>query len=100
MYYNFYANQVLRDFGGPLWAKWNPVMRDYLVKTQAKNGHLTGSWMFFGADRHAQHGTQAGGRLYNTALCALILEVYYRHDPVYSRPTTSASKNLPVQPEK
>ena len=100
MYYNFYANQVLRNFDGPIWAKWNPVMRDYLVKTQGKNGHLTGSWMFFGSDRHAQHGTQAGGRLYNTALCTLILEVYYRHEPTYSRPTSSASKNLPVQQAK
>jgi hypothetical protein len=107
MYYNFYANQVLQNFGGPLWARWNPVMRDYLTKTQLKGGHLTGSWMFFGVDRHAQHGTQAGGRLYNTALCTLILEVYYRHESVYSKPTITASASdkagmpaKPVQAEK
>ncbi|MFH1265770.1 MAG: prenyltransferase/squalene oxidase repeat-containing protein, partial [Planctomycetota bacterium] len=31
MYYNYYATQVMRHWGGPEWEKWNPKMRDYLV---------------------------------------------------------------------
>ena len=29
-------------------------------------------------------GRDRGGRLYNTALAIMILEVYYRHMPLYS----------------
>ncbi len=77
MYYNFYASQVLHHIGGPNWSKWNPKMRDYLVKSQATAGHETGSWYF--DEDHAN----IGGRLYTTAMGALTLEVYYRHMPLY-----------------
>ena len=78
MYFNMYASQVLRNFGGPVYEKWNPLIRDYLVRLQGKQGHSAGSWQFSGG-----HGSSAGGRLYNTALCTLILEVYYRYEPIY-----------------
>jgi hypothetical protein len=77
MYYNFYASQVLHHMGGPNWSKWNPKMRDYLVKSQSTAGHETGSWYF--DEDHAN----IGGRLYTTAMGALTLEVYYRHMPLY-----------------
>ncbi|MCU0959154.1 MAG: hypothetical protein MUF48_03535 [Pirellulaceae bacterium] len=77
MYYNYYATQVLHHFDGPTWPAWNDQMRDYLVRTQATAGHERGSWFF-----QDQHGLK-GGRLYTTAMCAMILEVYYRHMPLY-----------------
>lgn len=77
MYYNYYATQVLHHYGGNSWSRWNRQMRDYLVETQAVDGHEQGSWYF--SDRH---GT-IGGRLYTTAICLMILEVYYRHLPLY-----------------
>jgi hypothetical protein len=77
MYFNYYATQVLHHFGGAYWERWNQRMRDYLVSTQAKNGHERGSWHFTD-----QHGN-VGGRLYTTAMCVMILEVYYRHMPLY-----------------
>ena len=77
MYYNYYATQVLRHYGGDTWKKWNEEMRDFLVKEQSKKGVSTGSWHF---DHH--HGNR-GGRLYNTALSTMVLEVYYRHMPIY-----------------
>lgn len=80
MYYNYYATQVLHHYEGDLWFKWNSVMRDYLVDTQVKDGHEKGSWYFDGG-----HGSSLGGRLYNTALAAMTLEVYYRHLPIYSK---------------
>lgn len=82
MYYNYYATQVMRHYGGAEWEKWNAEMRDWLVENQAKEGNMTGSWYF----PHAWSG--AGGRLYNTALGCMILEVYYRHMPIYGAKAT------------
>ena len=77
MYYNYYATQVLFHWGGRGWELWNAKLRDYLVNTQATKGHEAGSWHFSGRWSHS------GGRLYNTAMAAMILEVYYRHMPLY-----------------
>jgi hypothetical protein len=77
IYGNYYATQVLRHFGGPQWQRWNTAMREQLVGTQAKQGHETGSWG--GRDHHQSEG----GRLYQTALSLMTLEVYYRHMPLY-----------------
>ena len=77
MYFNYYATQVLHHYEGPLWKKWNQRLRDYLVKNQAMQKHEKGSWYF--KDRHGKEG----GRLYTTAMCVMILEVYYRHMPLY-----------------
>jgi hypothetical protein len=83
MYYFYYATQVLHHFGGGAWKNWNEKMRDYLVKTQdTGNGPNQGSW---NSDGDA-HGS-AGGRLMQTSLCLLTLEVYYRHLPLYYRET-------------
>lgn len=88
MYYNYYATQVMSHYGGPRWEAWNEPMRDYLIASQVQQGHGKGSWYFGG--KH----TLAGGRLCETALATLILEVYYRHVPLYTSdgeyiPTTS-----------
>lgn len=77
MYFNYYATQVMLNYGGDTWTKWNDVMRDRLVKSQIKTGHASGSWNL--ADKHGAKG----GRLYMTALCVMTLEVYYRHLPLY-----------------
>ncbi len=77
MYFNYYATQVLHHHHGAAWPKWNTRMRDYLVRTQSPVGHQRGSWYF--DDLHGEKG----GRLYTTAMCAMILEVYYRHMPLY-----------------
>ena len=82
MYYNYYATQVMRHYEGPLWDKWNKVNRDALIKLQVKNGHAKGSWWCCTDD---DHGKKSGGRLYNTAFAAMILEVYYRHMPIYGK---------------
>jgi hypothetical protein len=81
MYYNYYATQVMRHNEGDLWKKWHDVMRDQLVNTQAKDGHAKGSWSFGGGD----HGSNRGGRTYCTSMATMILEVYYRHMPIYRK---------------
>lgn len=78
MYYNYYATQIMHQYGGEPWELWNSKMRDYLVRTQATEGHESGSWYFDGGQAHA------GGRLYVTAVAVMTLEVYYRHMPLYA----------------
>jgi hypothetical protein len=55
-------------------------MRDPLVAAQGKSGAEKGSWFVEG-----DHGSDRGGRLYCTAMATMILEVYYRHMPIYSK---------------
>ncbi len=83
MYYNYYATQVMRHWEGELWDKWNNVMRDQLVRSQAQKGHEQGSWFM-----EAGHATDKGGRLYCTCMAAMVLEVYYRHLPIYRKQST------------
>lgn len=78
MYYNYYATQVMRHYGGEVWQRWNNKMRDYLVRTQSTDGPAKGSWFMTG-----DHGAERGGRLYCTSMATMILEVYYRHMPIY-----------------
>ncbi len=80
MYYNYYATQVMRHYGGDKWQTWNDKMRDFLVKTQSTDGPARGSWLISG-----DHGAERGGRLYCTSMATMILEVYYRHLPIYGK---------------
>ena len=80
MYYNYYATQVLRHVGGPQWEEWNGKMRDFLVNSQEKEGHRAGSWSF-----KTGHSAEKGGRLFSTSMATMILEVYYRHLPLYQK---------------
>ncbi|MFN0022099.1 MAG: prenyltransferase/squalene oxidase repeat-containing protein [Pirellulaceae bacterium] len=80
LYYDYYATQVLCQNDGEKWNKWNVQMRDWLVASQDTAGHQTGSWHVGG-----DIGADRGGRLYSTALSTMILEVYYRHMPLYGK---------------
>jgi hypothetical protein len=78
VYYWYYATQVLHHMGGHEWKTWNDAMRATLPTQQTKAGPERGSWSPIGDE----WGTQ-GGRLYTTCLCLYMLEVYYRHLPIY-----------------
>jgi len=80
LYRDYYASQVMfqaTSAKGDMWDKWNTTMRDGLVNSQSRAGHETGSWNPKGS--HADHG----GRLYATSMSTMILEVYYRHMPIF-----------------
>jgi len=79
LYYSYYGTQVMRHYGGPDWEKWNSQLRDELIRSQIAEGHAAGSWLPNGAH------SEKGGRLYSTSLATMILEVYYRHMPLYSQ---------------
>ncbi len=78
VYYWYYATQVLHHMGGDHWDSWNRVMRQMLPEMQTRIGAQRGSWSPVG-DRWGPHG----GRLYTTCLSIYMLEVYYRHLPIY-----------------
>lgn len=69
-YFNYFATRVVRDYEGEMWKRWNPQMRDLLIESQATEGHEAGSWYVAG-----DHGSRRGGRVYCTAMGAMILEV-------------------------
>ena len=77
VYLNYYATQVLFHQQGRAWEIWNDKQRDYLVQTQSKQGHATGSWFF------PNTFSLVGGRHYCTAMNCMTLEVYYRVLPIY-----------------
>jgi hypothetical protein len=79
VYYWYYATQVCHHMEGEWWSNWNEVMRELLPKQQIKKGNERGSWNPSG-DRYA-----SAGRLYVTCLSIYMLEVYYRHLPIYGR---------------
>ena len=75
-YYWYYATLGLFQLQGPQWERWNTGLLDSLVKSQRTDGALAGSW-----DPDETWGNY-GGRIYNTALSTMCLEVYYRYAPL------------------
>lgn len=81
-YYWYYATQVMHHMGGDFWRTWNDAMKATLVEHQVTSGKDAGSWhpRLPVEDRWGFHG----GRLYVTCLSIYMLEVYYRHMPLYA----------------
>ena len=68
----YYATYALYQIGGKPWQKWQDELAPTMVKNQRTDGCEHGSW-----DPIGEWGC-AGGRVYSTAMGALILEVYHR----------------------
>jgi hypothetical protein len=79
VYYWYYATQVVHHMEGDYWHRWNRVMRELLPERQETVGKERGSWPPQD-DRWGEYG----GRLFTTCLSVYMLEVYYRHLPIYS----------------
>ncbi|NQT38362.1 MAG: VWA domain-containing protein [Planctomycetes bacterium] len=75
---DYFCHLVLRLCESTAWREWNGVMREHLVNAQVVDGDESGSW-FNPNGVHAEDG----GRLYQTAFNIMLLEVYYRHLPIY-----------------
>ena len=76
LYYCYFASQVMKNWGGAEWERWNERLRDDLVTRQDREGDAAGSW----APRDRSDTSVAGGRLLTTCLATLTLEVYYRNE--------------------
>ena len=78
-YFWYYGTQVMYHMQGHYWKRWNVKLRDQLVKSQVKSAGLAGTWS------PSDNWETSGGRLYATSIKLLILEVYYRHLPLYEQ---------------
>ena len=76
-YYWYYGTQSMFHLQGEPWRRWNESIHPLLVQTQRKDGPMIGTW-----DPKDQW-EKSGGRIYATSLRILMLEVYYRHLPLY-----------------
>jgi len=87
----YYATQVAHHMEGDYWKRWNAVMRQALPEQQVKRGRENGSWdpEQPTMDQWAPHG----GRLYVTCLSLYMLQVYYRHLPIYANIYTDLLKS-------
>jgi hypothetical protein len=80
VYYWYYATQVLHHMGGQSWNDWNNVMRDVIPRLQETEGKERGSW-----ELQRDPWADGAGRLFSTCLSLYMLEVYYRHLPLYDQ---------------
>ncbi len=87
LYYCYFASQVMKNWGGPEWQRWNERLRDDLVAWQDREGDAAGSW----APRDRSDTSVSGGRLLTTCLATLTLEVYYRNQSVFEEASGGAS---------
>ena len=76
-YYWYYGTQFMFHMQGDYWRRWNTSLQGLILKTQNKNKNRSGSW-----DPKDQW-ERTGGRVYSTSMRLLMLEVYYRHLPLY-----------------
>ncbi|MCP3903019.1 MAG: hypothetical protein GY715_05220 [Planctomycetes bacterium] len=74
-YYWYYATLALFQHQGDEWKQWNERVKEELLANQVSLGRAAGSWP--PDDKWAR----SGGRVYQTAICTLTLEVYYRYLP-------------------
>jgi hypothetical protein len=86
-YYWYYATLALFQHGGEPWRAWNDRVKNELLAHQVGSGNAAGSW--------APNGkwSTVGGRVYQTAIATLTLEVYYRYLPLYVREGTEARRH-------
>ena len=76
LYGHYYESQAMMQRGGDEWKQYNGMFRDELLKNQAADG----SWKVPGGGKKPTEGAPVYiyDAHYRTALCTLMLEVYYR----------------------
>ena len=79
MYYWYYGTFAMNQWGGKHWKDWRKAIETALIPNQHrkdKEDNFFGSW-----DPVGPWG-EDGGRVYSTAICTLMLEVYYRYSQI------------------
>jgi len=97
VYFWYYSTLALFQRGGGDWAAWNAAMQRTLLPAQAEDG----SWPPI--DPYAEiAGDDDGDRSYTTAVCVLMLEVYYRYVTPLLRwhPTMPEARATPASSER
>jgi hypothetical protein len=75
----YYNTLACFNEGGDTWTKWNEMFQRPIREAQSADG----SWPPTGGGAHDLNGDDADGKVYRTALCTLMLEVFYRYLPSY-----------------
>jgi len=73
LYYTYYGTLVTFQMGGEVWTRWNNALKKTLPSLQIQGGANDGSW-----DPKGEY-SEDWGRVGQTALSILCLEVYYRY---------------------
>jgi hypothetical protein len=74
MYYWYYGTFAMNQWGGKHWKSWKKAIERALLPNQRQGkDNFSGSW-----DPIGPWGDD-GGRVYSTAICTLIMEVYFRY---------------------
>ncbi len=76
LYYWYYGSLVTFQIGGDVWQRWNEGMVRALDGSQISSGDDAGSWPVVGPY------SDEWGRVGQTALACMCLEVYYRYEQV------------------
>lgn len=82
LYSLYFGTQVMKNWGGKEWERWNDRFQSDLIAQQETSGPAAGSWKPRTGAVHAKQG----GRLLATSLAILTLEVYYRYEPLLPEP--------------
>ncbi|MFW5871025.1 MAG: prenyltransferase/squalene oxidase repeat-containing protein [Verrucomicrobiota bacterium] len=86
----YYITQVMFHAGGETWQTWNKQFAPELVNNQTiipkAIADLNGEMVDIGYWKSASEKEWAKGPAYNTTLCALQLQVYYRYLPTFQSP--------------
>jgi hypothetical protein len=81
LYAWYYNTQAALMYGGSAWSKWNRMFQDEVADAQSPDG----SWPPVIAKdvpgAEMQRKPDGAGPVYRTALCVLMLEVFYRYMP-------------------
>ncbi|MEI6704872.1 MAG: prenyltransferase/squalene oxidase repeat-containing protein [Deltaproteobacteria bacterium] len=83
LYAWYYYAQAFFQNGGPEWKLWNETALPAILANQNKDGSWSPNL------RPDQGGVAGGDNIYSTALCTLMLEVYYRYLKVGDKEASS-----------
>lgn len=85
LYAWYYYAQAFFQNGGAEWKYWNETALPQILKNQNPDGSWSPNLP------PGRGGTQGGDNIYSTALCTLMLEVYYRYLKVGDRDASTSS---------
>jgi hypothetical protein len=75
LYFWYYSTLALFCRGGPAWRQWNDALKETLLPAQQRDGSWDAIDLY--AQRYASD--DPAEKSYSTAMCVLMLEVYYRY---------------------
>jgi|FLOH01.1.fsa_nt_gi hypothetical protein len=79
LYYWYYGTFAMNQWGGKHWKNWQNAIEAALLPNQRRENPKDN---FYGSWNPAGPWGEEGGRVYSTAICTLMMEVYYRYSRV------------------